>query len=564
MKNVILITKNSNKVMEYRRIFKLHAINVIHQSLKDESLKNENTIATLWDESNIYECDTHNIALKPKECQKVYNQTTLYYTMEDSIIKKSNSNDNIPINKITSKKYNGIIDLSRKKDENTFGWDNIFVIPELNKSLDELRKLGVKNSGRDEVLSLFIQEQLYMKKRVDLNFNPQKQSTTVEFKNQINFIRNNEYLNMDINVQFKNVYNKALENGIFFRSSKNRRENNYWLPGLNAGMPLVPKKDDIHEITFAVHDISHFVMPDLCYTGQTSNLDKKVYIFYRMMSEAMTIVIADMLFIDNLVKSNIDYDFTKRKIYPLYNELKKNDASLKDILYANIAYCLKGDDSYYLKLLNGNKSILEDYKGKYGRFFIEDYKWTNKNIETMINNSNIFKNWGNDFHGIFDKNNILTIDSIKRELSLSSLTNPSNDEIIDKLFQFNFNIYNNLLNSNENEVKDNDIYISNAFKRYMIGQSLIFYKFDFLNITSMFKDKILKLLDTEVLNDDDMENARRIYKSYLSILKDRMLINEDDYATYNEIYPIFDSFFVFYDKKKVEYSSLTEIYNNLF
>jgi len=38
-----------------------------------------------------------------------------------------------------------------------------------------------------------------------------------------------------------------------FRSASNRREKNYWFPGLNAGIPLVPKRDPVHEATFMAH-----------------------------------------------------------------------------------------------------------------------------------------------------------------------------------------------------------------------------------------------------------------------------------------------------------------------
>jgi hypothetical protein len=42
------------------------------------------------------------------------------------------------------------------------------------------------------------------------------------------------------------VYKAVVNAGVFFRSAKNRREKTYWLPGLNAGLPFTPKKDEIH------------------------------------------------------------------------------------------------------------------------------------------------------------------------------------------------------------------------------------------------------------------------------------------------------------------------------
>ena len=75
---------------------------------------------------------------------------------------------------------------------------------------------------------------------------------------------------------------------------------NYWCPGMNAGIPFVRKRDPVHEITFTAHDFGHFLIPDLVFTGELSANVRKTYILYRMMSEATTLVFADMLFVETL------------------------------------------------------------------------------------------------------------------------------------------------------------------------------------------------------------------------------------------------------------------------
>ena len=40
----------------------------------------------------------------------------------------------------------------------------------------------------------------------------------------------------------------VLNQGLVLRAALTRREFIYWLPGLNAGIPLVPKDDAIHEV----------------------------------------------------------------------------------------------------------------------------------------------------------------------------------------------------------------------------------------------------------------------------------------------------------------------------
>ena len=114
-----------------------------------------------------------------------------------------------------------------------------------------------------------------------------------------------------------NVFVAVANNGAFFRAARTRREVNYWLPGLNAGIPFVAKRDPIHEITFTAHDFGHFLIPDLVYTGNNSTNGRRAYILYRMLSEAVTMVFADMLFVETLRLSGHEYDYSKRHIHPL-------------------------------------------------------------------------------------------------------------------------------------------------------------------------------------------------------------------------------------------------------
>ncbi len=54
----------------------------------------------------------------------------------------------------------------------------------------------------------------------------------------------------------------------------------------------------IHELTFMAHDFGHFTIPDLVYVGNDSTLHRRAYIAWRMVSEATTMSLADMLFVD--------------------------------------------------------------------------------------------------------------------------------------------------------------------------------------------------------------------------------------------------------------------------
>ncbi len=95
------------------------------------------------------------------------------------------------------------------------------------------------------------------------------------------------------------------------------------------------------------HDFGHFLLPDLIFTGSEvscSVVGQRLYIIFRMLSEAVTMILADVLFVEGLRKvcgqvgrlfltvfslsgthlsllhwqiHGVEYDWTKRKIHPL-------------------------------------------------------------------------------------------------------------------------------------------------------------------------------------------------------------------------------------------------------
>ncbi len=55
------------------------------------------------------------------------------------------------------------------------------------------------------------------------------------------------------------------------------------------------------------HDFGHFTIPDLVYVGNDSTLHRRAYIAWRMVSEATTMSLADMLFVDSLMQSGVRF-----------------------------------------------------------------------------------------------------------------------------------------------------------------------------------------------------------------------------------------------------------------
>lgn len=99
--------------------------------------------------------------------------------------------------KIYEHNTKGYIDLDKKKSDNdVFGWDSIFVLEKINKSYDELKKIGIKVSSRNMNISKWINDKIHYKKLVDLNFSPINASRSIDFSLDVyNFVLTNKYYN---------------------------------------------------------------------------------------------------------------------------------------------------------------------------------------------------------------------------------------------------------------------------------------------------------------------------------------------------------------------------------
>jgi hypothetical protein len=84
--------------------------------------------------------------------------------------------------------------------------------------------------------------------------------------------------------------------------------------------------------------------------------------------------------------------------------------------------------------------------------------------------------------------------------------------------------------------------LSNAFIRYIMGQSLIFFKFSYFPESKIVFDKIDNLLRSRLVDPDMIDSIRGFYHNYLDKLESANLITSKQYNNYNQIYPIFDTF----------------------
>lgn len=443
-----------------------------------------------------------------------------------------------------------------------YNWDDVFVSTRTMKTYQAMKDKGIKNSARDIAFSKLIDELPFIfefEKKVNLKFNPTETNEVISFKPFIyDLFQENRYYQIAYkNPLFKNIINNVLNEGLFIRRASNRKQKNYWLPGLNAGIPLTPKKDELHEMTFMFHDIMHFIFTDVMVLDN-DKISKHKYLISRMMSEAFTLVLADMLFVSLLKDENIEYDYNKRRIYPLFDKMKfsidkDNISKIKDLLWANVCFALLGREDELFTLVN-DQELINSYKEKYQRFFQEDYRWTHHNYENVVKKSN---------------NNTALI-SLVTEFCKDSIPTTHNfcsyfdvnaglEDQIKSIFDCMFGKLKLVI---ETEIDYNPtMAFTHAVKRYFVGQMSVFFKFETL-YNDLFITQLMNYLKKETLSEDDLIDLNTIYSVYIDKLKEDNYISQYTAKDLKNICPIFDPFYVFYEKKENE--TFAETLNDIF
>jgi inosine/xanthosine triphosphate pyrophosphatase family protein len=538
----------------------------------------------------------YNNLLQVKHNSKCY----FYTTYKNYLNIKNNNNykiyniidvDNLENIKIKEELYetvtDGLIDITKLQiDIKKFGWDDIFVVSESMKSYLELLNDGQKVSSRNINISNLIENHIYYKKKRDLTYNPQNLNTVIDFKhnlfnyfNSIPEFNNNVMKTIGINNLIINSYNQ----GLFIKSSETRRQSIYWCPGLNAGMPLISKpKDRIHELTFQFHDISHFNIPDLIpdFNIKYNNIQRHVYITYRLISECITLVLADMIFVYSLLESGYEYKtINNRKIYPIFKSIIENPDNdfennkeyiIKKVLLGSFEYCFYKNTNIWKKLMKTeDHEVLNNFSDKYDTYFIEDFKWTSMNYDDILKNKDNITSWWNNIKNIRNYGKNLELYSVSEFIELNNINVNDNEKLLtfDEKKNINTQIFNSVYNmyihrifnvSNNNyNFKSN---LQNAFIRYAIGQSRIYFKYiKYKNTISHFNTFInaIKLINFNLDESyiyKQIDNIINFYKLYLNKLYKSRFINQDDINTYSVIYPLFNPHYINYDIKNNDIS----------
>lgn len=501
-------------------------------------------------------------------------------TVTSSLIIEQIEDEILVTKKIYITKAHGFLsnsDYSREVPK-PWGYDAKFIPDGIMTSYYHLKKKGLKISPRDMNIGQFLQDfvhynsnswtfkELKVSRPVDLELDYRK--VLIDF---FDFDSQTKFIGYDF---WKNIVNAAVSGGLFIRAANTRKMNNYWWPVGNAGLPITSKPNDpIQEKTYMMHDIFHYLVPDILYTGNVHNKPNYEwsYILHRVMTECFTLVLGDMFYVHYLTINGLKYETVeKRRIYPIFEAIygKKTDVFtseiLEEVVRASCTYGLYGYDSGFIALFvkyNGTyrldefRTLIKNFRDKYDYYLIQDLKWTIHNAAYMKEHAQQYR-YLNDLEHITKRLEIVTLDSLETEIG-------------GKKQDINYFVDIGLKQLQKSlkrpEAHENTI-LKNKFLRWAIGQLCFFEHYAGIPIIDGYKTKFYEYTEL-ILSEmnpkvtlNKVRNFRYQWDQLMTVCVELQILTGEEEKQYKEVFPIFDPHYISSYEDKSE--NLSEVMKN--
>lgn len=342
------------------------------------------------------------------------------------------------------------------------------------------------------------------------------------------------------------------ERGLFLKVGNFPNQRAYWNSTLNGGLPIFKKADAIHEGTFMLHDLFHFVPVDpLLGSTEGDSSTKTAYIAHRMLSEACTLVLADMVAVADARLDEKGYDTNKRKIFPVYESIRDAQGGRPDtgkLLAANAYFCFTGDTAGF-KALGASDDALKDYQDKYETIFRDDFLWNLQNFEAMTEEYRTNPRMEEYYRWIKANTSLPTLD----DYSTNVVTLAGEVDVPTMLSLFRADFTKAL---HYQKPIDDVGRIKLSYQKYFAGQRVIFARFGgdipSETIRGAF-DRDFVMLGNATSAEDVQAYASRINRCtdhYIDALLEKDSLLPHEAATYKFAAPLYPVKFVNYERHK--------------
>jgi hypothetical protein len=298
-------------------------------------------------------------------------------------------------------------------------------------------------------------------------------------------------------------------------------------------------------------------MPDAL-PVENSTPHRYLYVVSRMLSEAISLVLADMDLIQHLSDEGVSYDFSKRKIHPLYDP----KISKKEWAKAVALYAILGKKEKII-LLSGSVEKSDAFFQKYASFFEEDIKWTVHNLERIF--SHVDAGWRKLYQEVGDKYGLL-LPTTKDYL-------PAWEEVV--------KTHPDWENGNETGAFEEglilgvlDLMWDKFFEKYqkpsispekaetvrwVLGQLALSYKMNDLPVSLWCREKILKDLE-EANSQEDLNRVKQSWEHYVDTLRGLNRLSPNDWMLFKHYYPVVPPLYLSYDLDASNYMGIDKAF----
>ncbi len=343
------------------------------------------------------------------------------------------------------------------------------------------------------------------------------------------------------------------ERGLFLKVGNQSNQRAYWNSTLNGGLPAFKKADPVHEGTFMLHDLFHFIPTDpLLGEIQPDAEHKASYIAHRLLSEASTLVLADMVAVDDARLGEQGYDVTKRKIYPVYESIVRANGGKKPgvdkLLAANAYFCFTGDSQGF-EVMGASREALVEFQAKYETIFRDDFLWNLQNYEAMTAELEANPLMQEYYNWIANNTVLPTLDAHS-----ASVTTAEGDIDIPKLLSLFRADFTKALHYGQPIEDARRLQL--AYQKYLAGQRVVFARFgQVINAERFMQDfdtSYSSLGMAGTTNEISMygQRANKSVDDFLTLLADKDILLPHEEALYRFSAPLYPIKFVNYEKRK--------------
>ncbi|MFA7482048.1 MAG: hypothetical protein WC314_16200 [Vulcanimicrobiota bacterium] len=254
-------------------------------------------------------------------------------------------------------------------------------------------KLSARSAALDQLMDFFAPQHRHAQ-HLGLSFEPQVVDLQRSVREDV--FSNDCFSGLD--GFLGELVEAALRQGLFTSLGRTRSQQVYFWPGL-SGLPSVPRESEVDEAKFLFHDLVHFLIGRLVPCGEMSEHERRVFVSWAMVEEAVALMLADGYFVDHLVSRGVEYDFDQHKGYPFFRALGLVGEPLemdkvRRVLWANVAFFVLGDRQDFVKLgLDLEDPQATAYLDGFERFAMGDWLWNERMSLHARANADFYERW---------------------------------------------------------------------------------------------------------------------------------------------------------------------------